>query len=130
MLAPLAAIRPHDPGHGGGQQRRAEDGDVQPPASPLLLGVRAGRDLQVHVEVGGDLLDGRPQAADRASGAGGRTPGVRDEDAQGEAASDDDLLHVGHDDREPGQYGEQPRGDARAIRTGQRDQERALVHVV
>ncbi len=99
-----------DPGHRGGGERVAEHRDVQAPSPAGLLGGRSGGQFEVHVQVGGDLLDGGPQAADGLTGALRFASRVGHQDAERQAATDDHLLDVGDGHGETGEYGEQSGG--------------------
>lgn len=67
-----------DPGHGGGLERVAEDGDVQPPAGPVRPLVAPGGQLDLHVEVVRDVLGGVPHPSDVGA------LGVGEQDAEDE----------------------------------------------
>ena len=118
-VGPAGRDPPGDGGDGGGRQRAAQQGDVQPPAPDRVRRRRrAHGDLGLQAELGGQRVDrGMDVVQVRRRVAAEQHP-------EHQPAPDHHLLDVEHGQRVPGQGAEQPGGHARPVPAGQRDEQR------
>ena len=124
MLPPRSAISAAASATAPGVERRAQHRDVDAVAAALVVLGCAGHRLDVHVEVGGRVPDGRARGGHDVVVAG-----HLDEHGEDEATAHDELLDVEDGDGVLAEGREQAAGHAGPVVAGQGDEQGAPLGV-